>query len=1141
MRNSLLFGCCLLAVPVAADVYQGRYGLAELIDTVPSKGLVTEISFMSPDIVNVRRYKVGCEVPKQDLVVTLAKGEVDVNVSEAGSSFITLESGSLGVRYYKATGGVVFTDAEGEIILREKLGATELTERKDGPFDSYRVKQVFLPNSTERFYGLGQLQNGNLSHRGQTYNYMIEGNTSVWIPYIHSTRGYSLFWDNASPTTYSDGANGMAFESAVGYGVDYYFMKGDAEDGNEAVRRMRELTGQVPMIPLWAYGYFQSKERYESADETMGVVSQYRRLQVPLDCVVQDWQYWGGNNLWNAMEFSNPKFANYQEMVDSVHAMDARMIISTWANFGPDTKPYRYFKEHGELIKQGEDIMTDTYPSNEGVAIYDTYSEDARKAYWDFLYGGLISKGVDGYWLDSSEPDHYQGGEDMEETFDFVTGMGCTWRSVRNAYPLVHVGGVYGHHRAEPELADKRCIILTRSAYAGQQRTGANTWSADITASWETLRNQIPAALNLTASGNPNWNSDIGGFFNGDLGGPGNEEYNELYARWFQFGTFCPMMRSHGSGTDKAIYVWGKRGTRYFDNVERYIRLRYSILPYIYSTAWEVHSGGRSFMNALGLEYPSDARSLDVKDEYLFGNSLLVAPVMEYGARQREVYLPEGEGWSDFWTGKAYEGGQTVEAVADLDMIPLYVKAGSVMPWARRAQHADVAAWDTLQIRVYPGADGCFTLYEDEGDNYNYERGAYSTIRFDWDDAARKLTVGARDGAFSGMAERRVFDIVLVDGVLGCADSLSPQVNCRVVYDGTSQTVDVDGSARVDVEYVRDEEVRMEDLEFDVETFDPAIRGNGTLDGHTFCPSAQGVGGWWLNTGVNLSGYRYLVAELGGPVPKTVALRAYTQNALNSVPMVCQGDGTARKLYIDLAEAGNLYGVGLWSYAARRIEVGRVYLTDELPQDAVGDASVPYRFTATEWETGDANRIPQSDITYDEEANTITLRADGPQNTCLSFTPRKSDFYYVEQGHPLLCVKAKDVSSLPEDSKLWFAMGRHVGEWAATKTFTAQDGDVVVVWDLSSLLPAQSRWPLCLSDTFVFCFGLTSTTGTSVVSEIGFYSEDGLSGIGTGINRPQTDGVPAGATYNLQGMKMPEGAELPSGIYIRGRHKIWVK
>ena len=521
------------------------------------------------------------------------------------------------------------------------------------------------------------------------------------------------------------------------------------------------------------------------------------------------------------MEFRNTKFKNYQQMIDSIHSMDGHLLISIWANFGPQTAPYKYFKDNNMLMKQGDNIMTDTYPSNEGVAIYDAYNPAARDKYWEFFYNGIASKGADAYWMDSSEPDHYQGGTAMEETFDFVTGMGCTWRSVRNAFPLVHVGGVYENHRKPPLTAPegaslesaeenktnvapsgaeggvKRCMILTRSGYAGLQRYGANTWSGDVTASWQTLANQIPAALSYSICGNPNWNSDTGAFFNGDLKGPGNDEYNELYARWLQFSTFCPMMRSHGAGTDKAVYVWGKPGNRYYDNEVKYIHLRYALLPYIYSTAWDVHQNGHSFMNPMQVMFPEDTQTELLKDQYLFGQSLLVAPVLKYQAKERSIYLPslgEGSGvgsWFDFWTGQQHDGGQTITKEVDIQTLPLYVRAGTILPMALPAQTAKTADWDTLQIRVYPGADGQFLLYEDEGDSYRYEQGQYSTIPFAWDDDARSLTIGTRQGSFTGMHQRRTFDIVVVGTGVGTGENLSATVHARITYDGTPQTVDL--------------------------------------------------------------------------------------------------------------------------------------------------------------------------------------------------------------------------------------------------------------------------------------------------------------------------------------------------------------
>lgn len=1030
-------------IAVQAQTVAGQYGEAELVETT-ADGMVTEIAFMTPEIVNVRHYRTENTLEKRDLVVTLQKQTVSVLVSSADENTTTLTSDALSVSYDKATGCVTFYDRGGQQLLTEKEGATALTARKDGPFDSYRVKQTFSLQSGERLYGLGQLQNGNWNQRGKSYDYMIEGNTSVWIPYLHSSKGYALYWDNPSPTTYKDNAAGMSLESAVGYGVDYYFLLGSTTDGQVATQRMRQLTGQVPMIPLWAYGFFQSKERYESADETMGVVRKYRQLNVPLDCVVQDWQYWGTNKWWNAMEFRNAKFRNYQQMIDSVHAMDAHLLISIWANFGTNTAPYQYFKENNMLMKQGENIMTDTYPSNEGVAIYDAYNPAARDKYWEFFYNGIASKGVDAYWMDSSEPDHYQGGTAMEETFDFVTGMGCTWRSVRNAFPLVHVGGVYEHHRsltpAPSPIGEgsegKRCMILTRSGYSGMQRYGANTWSGDVTASWQTLANQIPAALSYSICGNPNWNSDTGAFFNGDLKGPGNDEYNELYARWLQFSAFCPMMRSHGAGTDKAVYVWGKPGNKYYDNEVKYIHLRYSLLPYIYSTAWDVHENGHSFMNPMQVMFPEDSQTELLKDQFMFGQSLLVAPVLKYQAANRSIYLPtskqgqgnggkvsppsEGSGeapWYDFWTGESFAGGQTITKEVDVQTMPLYVHAGTILPFALPAQTAKVSDWDTLQIRVYPGADGSFTLYEDEGDSYRYEQGQYSTITFKWDDATHQLTIGQRQGAFTGMHQQRIFDVVVVSNGIGVGDSLSNTINVRISYDGAEQTVDI------------------------------------------------------LNSQLSILNYSSWLA----------------------------------------------------------------------PED---DGTEPFTFRAKEWLTGDPGRVAQGNITYDETANTITLKTSGAQNAALQLNKKLDGHYYYMNDHHLFCVRAIGISTNAADHQVWFMAGLHVGVVPATRTFTTPQGETIVVWETSDFIFKGNIVYLNLSGSFITCFGLTPANGeTAVVSDINYYTEEEVADLEAGTlaiedvfgYRSQGETL---AVYDLQGRRIEK---MSKGLYIKNSKKYVIR
>jgi alpha-D-xyloside xylohydrolase len=575
------------------------------------------------------------------------------------------------------------------------------------------------------------------------------------------------------------------------------------------IAKMRDLTGQVPMFPLWTYGYWQSKERYKSQDELMGVVKKYRELQVPLDGIIQDWQYWGNNYLWNAMEFLNPEFYDPQKMVDDVHNLNARIIISIWNSFGPETKPYKELEKIDALldIKTWPESGSEKWPPNldypSGVRVYDPYNPKARDIYWKHLNESIFSLGMDGWWLDSSEPDHMQF---KPSDFDNKTYLG-SFRKVRNAFPLMTVGGLSEHQRSV--TSDKRVFILTRSAFAGQQRYGVNTWSGDVVSSWEALRNQISAGLNFSLCGIPYWNSDIGGFFlwnfKRKLDDP---NYRELYARWMQFGAFCPMMRSHGTDAPREIYQFGKRGDRVFDAIEKAINLRYGLLPYIYSTSWEVTANQSTMMRALVMDFAEDKQALDINDEYMFGKSLLVCPVTTpmYATmsvrdndttnvedfskvKSEEVYLPAGTDWYDFWTGEKHSGGQTLNRETPIDVMPLYAKAGSILPIGPKVQYATERKWDNLEIRVYPGTNGEFTLYEDENDNYNYEKGAYSTITFKWDDQKKALTVNSRKGTFPGMLTTRTFQVVIVSSNHGTGVDATDQVEKVVDYTGTKKKV----------------------------------------------------------------------------------------------------------------------------------------------------------------------------------------------------------------------------------------------------------------------------------------------------------------------------------------------------------------
>ncbi|MBN2814965.1 MAG: DUF5110 domain-containing protein, partial [Bacteroidales bacterium] len=717
-----------------------------------------------------------------------------------------LKSDKLRVLLNLKNGALSFeTTGSGE-LLKEKEGTCRFVDFNDAGVKTYSISQAFLLDKDEAIYGLGQQQQGKMVQRNLKLN-MVQGNTDDYIPFFQSVKGYGLFWDNYSPTVFDDQPEGTSFTSDVGDGIDYYFMHGGNADG--VIACMCDLTGQAPMFPLWTYGYWQSKERYKTQDETVGIVRKYRELGVPLDGIIQDWQYWGNNYLWNAMEFLNVDFYNPQKMVHEVHQLNAHMAISIWNSFGPMTKPYKELEKIDALLnfKTWPESGSEKWPPNQdypsGVRVYDPYNPEARNIYWKYLNKGIFSLGMDSWWMDSSEPDHMQF---KPSDLDNKTHLG-SFRKVRNAFPLMTVGGVYQHQREV--TSDKRVFILTRSAFAGQQRYGANTWSGDVVSSWKALRNQISAGLNFSLCGIPYWNSDIGGFFLWDFKDPlKNVDYRELYARWIQFGTFCPMMRSHGADAPREIYQFGTRGDDIYDAIEKYINLRYRLLPYIYSTSWSVTAEHSSMMRALVMDFAEDSRALELDNEYMFGKSILVCPVTDplYSkttvrgsdtlsvadfsiVKKQEVYLPKGVNWIDFWTGEKIHGGQVVSKDVPVDMIPLYVKAGSLIPIGPRVQYATEKSWDNLEIRIYTGADGTFTLYEDENDNYNYEKGMYSTITFTWKDKNKILTIGDRHGSFPGMLAERKFHIVLVNQHKGTGTEMTERIDYTVNYNGKKQII----------------------------------------------------------------------------------------------------------------------------------------------------------------------------------------------------------------------------------------------------------------------------------------------------------------------------------------------------------------
>jgi len=783
--SNVLLGLLFLSSLSAQNYQKTTAGIKTKIQSMD-----VEIQFFSPSIVRVLKSPEGVVYKKESLSVIKTPQKTDLTVNKQGV-VVSIKSDKMEADLNLLTGKVTYLDLNGNILFTEKDNGTQFTPTLDVKKESYTVRQAFLLEKDEAIYGLGQQQNGKINQRGQR-NELKNGNTKVSIPFFQSIKGYGIFWDNYASTLFTDNAQETSFES-LGDCSDYYFMIGGNADG--VIAQMRDLTGQSPMLPLWTLGYFQSRERYKTQEEIVSVVEKYRNLNVPLDGIIQDWQYWGPDSVWNCMGFDKKTFPDPKGMVDKIHNLNAHLTIVAWPGFAPATRQYKEFASKKMLIN------FDTWPPNAGTKPYDPYNSAARDIYWDYLNKGVFSYNVDGWWLDSSEPDHINV---KEKDFDQPTALG-SYRSVVNAFPLEHVKGVYEHQRAT--TSGKRVFILTRSAFAGQQRYGANTWSGDIISSWETLQKQIPAGLSFALTANPYWNADIGGFFLWEQGGSNalrEKTYHELYVRWLQFGTFTPMMRSHGTDAPREIYQFGKRGDWSFDAIERYINLRYQLLPYLYSTAWNVSSHSGSIMRALMMDFAADKKTQDINNEYLYGSSILIVPVTNamYVSKKggktvedfstvktQKVYLPKGTEWYDFWTGNKLKGGEEVEKAAPIDIIPLYVKSGSILPWGQKVQYAAEKNWDKLEIRVYPGANGEFTLYEDENDNYNYEKGLNSTITMKWDDQSKTLTIGERKGSFKGMLKSRTFNIVLVSAKTGTGVNQATQFNKTVQYNGTLKSV----------------------------------------------------------------------------------------------------------------------------------------------------------------------------------------------------------------------------------------------------------------------------------------------------------------------------------------------------------------
>jgi alpha-D-xyloside xylohydrolase len=905
---------------------------------VKTAGLNVQVQFYGESTVRILKWAPQGSAAKKSLVVVQEKLP-ELKLEQQDSAWcLVLSSKALKVSISKQDGSVAFFKASGQALLKE-TGKPGLAPVEYGGDKGYSLQQRFTLTPTEGIFGLGQHQDGTPNYRGRQVT-LVQANTQSAIPFLVSTQGWGLLWDNTSKTVFKDGPEGLTITSDIGDNLDYYVIQGGSIDG--AIAGYRALTGTAPMYGKWAYGYWQSKEHYHTQDEVLAVAKEYRKRKIPIDNIIQDWNYWGGIGDWSGMYFDPKRYPKPEEMMKTLHDLHFHLAISVWGGLGPDTAIHKEMDKKGYLFK----------PTGwAGFKFYDAFNPEANDLYWKYLKAGLYGKGIDGWWLDSTEPDiiNALSKESSEYEMRRVENNHLgSWARYLNAYPLMITGGLFDHLRKENDR--QRAFILTRSTFAGQQRNGATTWSGDIGASWEIYRKQISAGINHSMAGVPYWTFDIGAFVLGSYNGVfdrGIKEpaYQELYTRMFQLGAFSPIFRAHGSEGPREIWTFGE----FSDALLKADQWRYRLMPYIYSQAWQVTSNGQSIMRGLPMDFAEDAKTFGIDDQFLFGPSIMVCPVTDYmvhrppeptvlvpavnlrtrdgkpgvtvsyskdvehkvpslvrvepqinlmwytgrpsyatestfsirwegkliptqsgphqlhvksfGARRlfldgkelpflfndtlerythplelqaghaydlvmeienptpgavkaqlywrtpdlyakekqvevrpttRKVYLPAGTAgtsWIDFWTGKTMTGGNTIIADAPIDKIPLLVKAGSILPLGPTVQYTAEKPAGPIELRVYPGADGQFTLYEDEGDGYDYEKGVYATIGFQWDNGKRQLTIGKRQGSFPGMLKQRSFRIVMVKEGKGVGMDLTRKPDQVIRYDGSEKVV----------------------------------------------------------------------------------------------------------------------------------------------------------------------------------------------------------------------------------------------------------------------------------------------------------------------------------------------------------------
>jgi alpha-D-xyloside xylohydrolase len=749
-----------------------------------------EIDVLTADMVRVRYTSLDGFRPKQSLVVEGVMGvKPGFTVREQGDEIMIITD-RLMISVDRSTGGIAYSDLRGSVIMAEdgRSAKTMVAATVVGA-STYRCRTQFLSPADEGLFGLGchPLDSGSIDYKGRKQDLAIKYMTGA-IPVLLSSRGYGLLWDNYSASEFDGTLPGKySYSSESGQMVDYYFFYGPEFD--RIIDSYRRLTGKAPMFPKWAFGLFQSQDRYKTQEEVLAAGAGYRRAHIPVDVIVQDWYYWEplpiGSHVMNPQRYPDPR-----GMLDSLHRQHLHGMISIWPVFGKGTADYDALAAMGGLTSiTWDNVVTHTFDT-----YYDAHSPAARKLYWDQARDSLVKRyGWDAWWIDQCEPDNGALLDERRKA-TFYTGNGFDYF---NTYALMHTDGVYKGWRKD--IPGKRAFFLARQAFAGEQRNAVTLWSSDIQCTWHDFSDQVPQGINAGATGIPYWTSDIGGYHLGwqvpDWSKP---DKRELFVRWFQFGSFCPIFRIHGKG-ERALFSknWDE-GTRSI--LLKFDRLRYRLLPYIYSLAGRVTQENYTPMRALAFDFRTDVKVYGIPDQYMFGPAFLVNPVTsslytgeaadgkaaeaaDGKAKTRQVYLPQAD-WYDFWTGKRLEGGRVIDAPAPLDRMPLYVRAGSIVPMGAVMEYATERPADTIELRIYPGADGQFILYEDGNDGYQYEKGAFATTSFEWVDVRHQLVIHGTKGTFPGMLKRRVFHVVVVKEGHGAGVENETVFEKTVVFEG---------------------------------------------------------------------------------------------------------------------------------------------------------------------------------------------------------------------------------------------------------------------------------------------------------------------------------------------------------------------